>query len=187
MIKPSDIEDLTWDVIMAANDGNAVAMRDLLAADPDRSREGYFYTPPIHFAVREGHLDVVRLLLEAGADPEWNGHYGLSLIEMARERGHEAVAILLEKARDQRGRTAPAPTRDDHDIHRAADAGDVRRVRELLNADATLLNRGDRAGGTPGPALPDSERGLRSRPRSAELARGERGGRPRGFHVYRFQ
>ena len=149
MIKPSDIEDLTWDVIMAANDGNAVAMRDLLAADPDRSREGYFYTPPIHFAVREGHLDVVRLLLEAGADPEWNGHYGLSLIEMARERGHEAVAILLEKARDQRGRTAPAPTRDDHDIHRAADAGDVRRVRELLNADATLLNRGDRAGGTP--------------------------------------
>src|SRR5678815_2739070 len=149
MIKPSDIDDVVWDVITAANSDDVEAMRRLLAVDPARCREGYFYTPPIHFAVREGHLEIVRILLDAGADPEWNGHYGLSLIEMARERGHEAVAILLEKARDQRGRTAPAPTRDDHDIHRAADAGDVRRVRKLLNADATLLNRGDRAGGTP--------------------------------------
>ena len=149
MIKPFDIDDVVWDVITAANNGDLDAMRHLLAADPGRSREGYFYTPPIHFAVREGHLDVVRVLLDAGADPEWNGHYGLSLIEMARERGHEAVAILLEQARDGRGRTAPAPTREDHEIHRAAEAGDVRRVRELLDADSTLLNRGDPAGGTP--------------------------------------
>jgi ankyrin repeat protein len=149
MIKPSDIDDVAWDVVTAANSGDIAAMRHLLAADPGRSRKGYFYTPPIHFAVREGHLDVVRILLDAGADPEWNGHYGLSLIEMARERGHEAVAILLEQARDARGRTAPASTCDDHEIHRAAEAGDVRRVRELLDADSSLLNRGDRAGGTP--------------------------------------
>src|SRR5262245_33581521 len=149
MIKPTDIDDVVWDVISAANNGNVDTMRHLLAADPNRSREGYFYTPAIHFAVREGHLDVVRLLLEAGADPEWNGHYGLSLSEMARERDHEAIAILLEQARDGRGRTAPALTHDDHDIHRAAEAGDVRRVRDLLDADSTLLNRGDRAGGTP--------------------------------------
>ena len=149
MIKPSDIDDVTWDVITAANSGDVAAMRHLLAVDPGRSTKGYFYTPPIHFAVREGHLDVVRILLDAGADPEWNGHYGLSLIEMARERGHETVAILLEQARDGRGRTAQASTRDDHEIHRAAETGDVRRVRELLDADFSLLNRGDRAGGTP--------------------------------------
>src|SRR5262245_30431237 len=125
---------------MAANNGDVAAIRQLLEANPGLSREGYFYTPAIHFAVREGHADVVRLLLDAGADPEWNGHYGLSLVEMARERGHEAVATLLEQARDVRGRTAPAPTRDDHEIHRAAEAGDVRRVRELLDSDRTLLD-----------------------------------------------
>jgi len=29
-------------------------------------RAEYWYTPAIHFAVREGHLEAVRLLLEAG-------------------------------------------------------------------------------------------------------------------------
>src|SRR5262249_14697977 len=33
--------------------------------------------------------------------------------------------------------------------HRAAEAGDLRRVRQLLDADPMLLNRGDRAGGSP--------------------------------------
>src|SRR5438876_5725139 len=149
MIKPSDIDDVVWEVITAASLGDAASMRRLLAGNPSRSRDGYFYTPAIHFAAREGHIEVVQILLDAGADPEWNGHYGLSLIEMARERGHEAVAVLLERTRDSRGRTAQAENREDHEIHRAADAGDVRRVRELLDADPTLLNRGDRAGGTP--------------------------------------
>src|SRR5213078_1251595 len=102
------LDDVTWEVITAANSGDAVAMRRLLAEDPARSRNGYFYTPPIQFAVREGHLEVVKLLLDSGADAEWNGHHGDSLIDMARDRGHEAVARLLEKNRDSRGRTAPA-------------------------------------------------------------------------------
>jgi len=89
------------------------------------------------------------MLLDAGADSEWNGHYGLSLIEMARERGYEDVAVLLEKTRDSRGRVAQSPTREDHEIHRAAASGDVQRVRELLEADPSLIDLGDRAGGTP--------------------------------------
>ena len=149
MIKPADIDDITWEVLTAANSGDIAAMRRLLADDPDRSRNGYFYTPPIHFAVREGHLEIVRMLLDAGADSEWNGHYGSSLIDLARERDHDAVAALLEETRARRGRTPPAETHEDHPIHTAAQAGDVRRVRELLDADPSLLNRGDRAGGTP--------------------------------------
>jgi ankyrin repeat protein len=149
MIKPRDIEDVVWEVITAANSGDTTSLRRLLDRDPSLSQKGYFYTPPIHFAVREGHRDVVEMLLAAGADPEWNGHYGSSLIEMARERGHEAVAALLEKTRDSRGRTAPSQTRADHAIHAATQAGDLQRVRELLDADPALLNRGDRSGGTP--------------------------------------
>ena len=149
MLRPNDIDDVTWEVLTAAYSGDVAAMRLLLAEDPKRSRDGYFYTPPIHFAVREGHLEIVRMLLDAGADSEWNGHYGSSLIDLARERGHDAVAELLRETNARRGRTPPAATREDHPIHIAAQEGDVRRVRELLDADPSLINRGDRSGGTP--------------------------------------
>lgn len=149
MLRPTDIDDTTWEVITAATSGDAAAMRRLLADDPARSRNGYFYTPPIHFAVREGHTEIVQMLLDAGADSEWNGHYGASLISLAKERDHDDVAKVLEKARALGGRTPPAESREDHPIHIAAQAGDVHRVRELLDADPSLVNRGDRAGGTP--------------------------------------
>jgi ankyrin repeat protein len=100
----------------------------------------------MHFAVRGGHVEAVQVLLNGGADPEYNGYYDGSLIEMARERGHESVARLLEDARQRRGRVAPG---EDHPIHRAAQSNDVRRLRELLDADASLLERGDRNGGSP--------------------------------------
>jgi len=148
MIKPADIHDTVWEVITAAASGDVDRMRHLLAEDPKRSREGYWYTEPIHFAVREGHADMVEMLLEAGADSEWNGYHGESLIAMARERGYDAVARLLEQTRDRRGRPAPATT-EDHPIFAAAFDNDVQRVRELLDQDPALLNRGDRMGGTP--------------------------------------
>ena len=138
MIKPSDIEDDNWEFIVAAATGDAPTLRRLLDSDPALSRRGYFYTPPIHFAVREGHTEIVQMLLDAGADSEWNGYYGDSLITMARERGHHAVAVSLERARDRQGSTPPAETRRDHPIHLAAETGDLRRVRELLDADIRL-------------------------------------------------
>jgi ankyrin repeat protein len=149
MIKPQDIEDDVWETITAAANGDAAPMRRLLDRDPGLSQRGYFYTPPIHFAVREGHAEIVQMLLDSGADSEWNGHYGDSLIAMAKERHHHAVVPILETARDRRGRTPPSETRQDHPIHIAAEMGDLRRVRELLDADPGLLNSGDRAGGTP--------------------------------------
>lgn len=150
MIRPRELEsgkghDL-WDTITAAATGDTPALQRLLARDPSLVREQYGYTQPIHFAVRGGHLEAVQLLLDAGADPEWNGYHDGSLIEMARYRGHESVARLLEEACRRRGRVAPG---DDHSIHEGAQADDVLRVRELLDAEPTLVNRGDRAGGTP--------------------------------------
>src|SRR5262249_7225915 len=139
----------TWELLGAAAHGDAPAMRRLLDRDPTLRRRGYFYTPPIHFAVREGHAQIVQMLLDAGADSEWNGYYGDSLIGMARERGHDGVAAILEQARGRQGRTPPAETPQDHPIHLAAETGDLRRVRELLEADPHLVDRGDHAGGTP--------------------------------------
>jgi ankyrin repeat protein len=149
VIKPPDIDDDNWKTIVASANGDAPTLRRLLSRDPTLSRRGYFYTPPIHFAVREGHTEIVQMLLDAGADPEWNGYYGDSLIGMARERGHHAVVAILEQARSQQNRTPPAETQEDHPIHLAAESGELRRVRELLDANPHLVNRGDKAGGTP--------------------------------------
>src|SRR3989442_1264078 len=111
MIKPRELESERgrdiWATIIAASEGDTETLRRLLERDPALSRAQYWYTQPIHFAVRSGHLKAAPILLDAGADPEWNGYHDGSLIEMARDRGHESIARLLEEARERRGRTAP--------------------------------------------------------------------------------
>ena len=98
MIQPPELEspeDLAvWEAITAAAGGDIDTLGHLLARFPHLANGSYFYTPIIHFAVREGHAALVDLLLAAGADPERNGYYGVSLSEMALERGHDAIALL---------------------------------------------------------------------------------------------
>jgi ankyrin repeat protein len=150
MIKPEDIEsEDVWATLVAAASGNTGTLGSLLQTNPKLASAAYWYTPAIHFAVREGHLEAARLLLDAGADPEWNGLYDGSLVEMARDRGHDSIASFVEESRQRVGRVIPGEPRADHPIHLAAEAGDLRRVRALVDADPTLLNLGDRTGGTP--------------------------------------
>lgn len=139
-----------WDVIAASAAGDTEALRLLLRRDPNLGRAVYWYTSPLHFAAREGHLEAVRLLLEAGADPADGGLDGQNLAAVARERGYEAVARLLEEAKARRAHTAPAdPLAPDHPIHAAAAGDDVETVRRMLDAEPGLVHRGDRKGGTP--------------------------------------
>jgi hypothetical protein len=96
----------------------------------------------------------VRVLLGAGADPSWIGLNNEDLITLARDRGHEAVALLLESARTDRGRSTAADAPADQPIHEAAAAGDTARVSLLLDDDPRFVCRVDRAGGTPGLRIP---------------------------------
>jgi ankyrin repeat protein len=150
LIKPQDLDtadgQAVWDVIAASSSGDAAALRRMLKENPRLSRAGCFYTQPLHFAVRGGHLEAVEELLRAGGDPEWNGYYQGSLIEMALERGHAKVARVLEEARRRAGRVAPG---ENLPIHQAAESDDVKAVRRMLDADPALLERGDRAGASP--------------------------------------
>jgi ankyrin repeat protein len=150
VVKPPELESDSgadiWATLTAAEAGDTQTLRSLLQRDPGLNRAEYFYTHPIHFAVRSGHVEAVHLLLDAGVDPEWNSFHNGSLIEMARDRGYETIARILEQARDRRGRIAPGP---DHPIHQAAKLDDVQRIRELLYVDASLVDRGDKLGGTP--------------------------------------
>jgi ankyrin repeat protein len=136
-----------WDAFCAAADGDALWLRRLLERDPDLYRAEYWYTQPIHFAVREGQLETVRILLEAGAATGGTRIDG-DLLQMARDRGHAAVLRLLEDERERRGRTWPAPAAEP-EIHAAAQANDAARVQALLDADPALVRRADAAGATP--------------------------------------
>ena len=114
-----------WDAFSAAVTGDAAALRSLLDRDPNLYRAGYWYTPPIYFAVREGQLEAVRVLLDAGSDPAAVGLTGEDLITVARDRGYEEVACLLEDVRDRSDRSTRIDTTPvDHAIHAAAAAGD---------------------------------------------------------------
>jgi ankyrin repeat protein len=149
VIKPPELEsdrgrDI-WDTITAAARGDVPTLQRLIAQDPTLALE---YSP-LGYSVREGHVEAVKLLLDAGGDPTETGSSGETLIEAARDRGFEAIATALEEARAARGRVIPSETHADHPIHIAAEAGDVARVRALLDADPTLVDRSDRAGGTP--------------------------------------
>jgi ankyrin repeat protein len=150
VIKPPELDTDrgrdVWETISAAATGDVPVLRRVLERDPDLARSEY---SPLRLAVREGHLEAVRVLLDAGADPGLTGFQGDTLIEIARDRGYDAIASVLETARDRQGRVAPAETHADHPIHSAAEAGDLRRVRVLLDADPALVHRSDRAGGTP--------------------------------------
>ena len=137
------------EAIAAIRSGDSSILTRLLAARPDLVGGDPARGPLIEVAVAAGRADAVHRLLEAGAKPDVMYASGDTLIEIATYRGHENIAALLRQARDDRGHVAPSDGHSDHDIHTAAEAGDVRQVRALLDADPHLVHRGDRAGGTP--------------------------------------
>ncbi len=138
--EPRDI----WSMLRAALEGDTVSVRSLAAREPNLVRAEYWYTQPLHFAVREGHADVVRALLELGADPSYRRYAHEPLATVARDRGHEGVARIIEDARAAVGLGV-----EPHDVHTAATAGDVDRLRALINGNRSLLDRGDDEGFTP--------------------------------------
>src|SRR5207248_8662382 len=67
----------------------------LFRSRADIARCEYNYTPPLHFAVREGHLEMVRFLLEQGADATTYRTYPFqdSLVSMAQDRDRKSTRL----------------------------------------------------------------------------------------------
>ena len=135
-----------WDVLTAARSGDASSLKSLLDRVPGIAMAEYWYTPPLHFAVREGHAAATQALLDAGADISHRTLYGReTLLQVATERGHEEVASILRTEMQRRF----AGDGTIHPIHEAVQSGDIDAVSALLDRDATLVNRGDALGRRP--------------------------------------
>jgi hypothetical protein len=89
-----------WEMLRATRDGDLDRVMQMIAVRPELSTCQFNYTPPLHFAVREGHVQLVRALVDRKAlDPAYKSYpFGDSFLTMAQDRGHDEVAQMLEDA-----------------------------------------------------------------------------------------
>ena len=138
--------DDVFRMFVAARAGELPEVKRLAAGAPGLATVEYNYTPPIHFAVREGHVALVEFLIERGADIAYRSYpFADSLLMMAEEREHGDVAALLRPLLARRFALA-AGTRE---IIDAARAGDLARVHTELARDRGLARASNETGDTP--------------------------------------
>lgn len=89
-----------WAMLSACRAGDITRARELMAERPELATCEYNYTPPLHFAVREGHLELVRELVERRAyHPGYKSYpFGDTLLTIARDRAFDEIAKVLESA-----------------------------------------------------------------------------------------
>lgn len=101
--------------------------------------------PPLHRAVRNGHLDTVNYFLSAGADPNAEGHHQITPLLVAASHGRYDIARALLSAGakiDPRtdsiksGAVSDQISEGGTALHRAAQHGDVEMCRLLIEAGA---------------------------------------------------
>jgi ankyrin repeat protein len=132
-------------MFVSTRDGDMATVKRLVAGVPALATVEYNYTPPIHFAVREGHADIVELLLDHGADPAYRSYpFQESLLTFADDRGHDAVGRLLRERLSRRFALAPGMEA----IIAAAARGDLAAVEAELARDIGTARFSNETGDT---------------------------------------
>ena len=140
-----------WDMLRASREGDLDRVLQLVSRRPELTTCQYNYTPPLHFAVREGHRHVVRALVERKAfDPAYKTYpFGDSLPTMAQDRGYDEIAVLLQNTIAQPELTQKWPEtgkidyrQDDGQIQfdKMVHEGNIKEVERLLGERPELAH-----------------------------------------------
>lgn len=132
-----------WNILVASYNGNAEKVKRMVKVCPELIYAQYNYTPPIHLAVREGHIALVDYLLENGAyDPEYRTYpFRDNLQTMAQDRGHNEIAVLLkdystnpirQKFKGDNGRIHFERSELQIEFEEAVDKNDLSKTEEIL-------------------------------------------------------
>ena len=124
---------------IAARDGSAAAVKEVLAArpDPDAKGEGRDFTP-LHGAAARGCAESIRAIAAAGANLEARNELNNTPLHEAAGIGKaEAVRALLECGADTNARGGDELT----PLHYAAFSGSTESITVLLDAGADLEAR----------------------------------------------
>jgi len=137
--------DDVFAMFVAARAGDLKQVRRLIARAPGLALVEYNYTPPIHFAVREGHLAIVKLLIDRGADLAYRSYpFQDSLLTIAEDHEHDDVIRLLRRRIERRYKLASGVRA----IIEAAEAGDLKTVQAELLRDPVLAVAANDTGDT---------------------------------------
>ncbi|MCG2615849.1 ankyrin repeat domain-containing protein [Terrimonas sp. NA20] len=140
-----------WEVLAASKVGDLYTVKKMVEECPELIYAQYNYTPPIHFAVREGHIDLVRFLLAHGAHDARYKIYPFqeSLQVVAQDRGYnEIVALLNEYAADSslhkfkgdNGEIFYNRTEEQKEFEKAVYEEDLEKTEEILKRYPELVN-----------------------------------------------
>lgn len=133
-----------WEMLVASKVGDLEKIKELAAGCHELLYAQYNYTPPIHFAVREGHEAVVKFLLDEGAhDPDYKIYpFQERLQTIANDRGHTSIESMLNdyathperwRYKGDNGSIDYERGEIGNDFQRAVDKGDYERVSIILS------------------------------------------------------
>lgn len=132
-----------WDTLVASKEGNLQRIKELASECPELVYAQYNYTPPIYFAVREGHVDLVKYLLGLGAlSPTYLTYpFQDTLLTMAEDRDYQEIALMLKeyladptlcKYTGDNGEILYNRTDLELEFQLAVDKEDLERVKQIL-------------------------------------------------------
>jgi ankyrin repeat protein len=133
-----------WQLFQACIAGDLAAVQALIAKDPSLARAHYEYRKPLYFAVRENRIDVTRFLLD-------HDHNPLDLwvdddpLDIARDRGYVEMERMLADVLERKFNASPKGD----PIALALREHDLGRMRDLLDAEPSLIAKGDRRSNQP--------------------------------------
>ncbi|MES1220559.1 MAG: ankyrin repeat domain-containing protein [Bacteroidota bacterium] len=132
-----------WEILLAGYDGESDKVKRLTDECPELIYAQYNYAPPIHFAVREGHVQLVKYLLSHGAhDPDYRFYpFQESLQTIANDRGYTeienllaeyAVNTALHKFKGDNGRIFYNRSPQQNEFEKAVDENDLDKTKYIL-------------------------------------------------------